>query len=240
MAEKLETIKVDGQEMQTYLALPESAGPHPGLVVIHHRRGVDDFVLEMINNCASEGYVGIAPDLFYREGPESARDVEAQAGLLRDANIIQDVNATIEHLLRHEQVQGEPVGILGFCLGGRITYLMAASNPDLKAAAVFYGGNTMVSRGEGPSPFDLTANISCPVLGLFGLEDQNPSPDDVRKIDAEMTRLGVIHEFHSYEGTGHAFMNSRNSGYREHAASEAWAQAIAWFEKHLVGAKAAA
>src|SRR5206468_3733445 len=82
--------------------------------------------------------------------------------------------------------------------GGPVVYLMSAASRDLKAGVMFYGGNTMTAMGDGPSPFDRTREISCPIQGHFGVEDQNPSPEDMRKRDAELTRWGKIHEFHSY------------------------------------------
>ena len=234
-ATKWETLKVDDQDMQTFAVQPEQPGPHPGLVVIMHRGGVDPFVQAMTRGFAAEGYYSIAPDLFHREGAETLGDGEGRASRLRDTNLIQDVNACISHLQRHPSVQGQPIGIVGFCMGGRISYLMATSSPDLKAAVLFYSANTMTPWGEGPAPFELTSNISCPVLGHFGLEDQNPSPEDVRKIDAEMTRLGKVHEFHSYEGAGHGFLNFGRP-YPEAAAKEAWDRTTVWLANQLKSA----
>ncbi len=91
----------------------------------------------------------------------------------------------------------------------------------------------MVPWGEGPSPFDLSKDIDCPVLGLFGEDDPNPSPSDVAKLDAELTKLGKTHEFHSYPGAGHAFMNEGRPSYRPEAAEDAWMKCVAWFDKHL-------
>jgi carboxymethylenebutenolidase len=87
--------------------------------------------------------------------------------------------------------------------------------------------------GDGPAPFDLTNNIGSPVLGLFGEEDGNPSPDDVKKLDAELTRLGKTHEFHSFSGVGHGFMAAGRPGYKEDKANDAWAKCIGWFRTHL-------
>jgi carboxymethylenebutenolidase len=118
-------------------------------------------------------------------------------------------------------------------MGGRVAYMMAARNPSLEAAVVFYGGNTMTAWGEGPAPFDESSRLNCPVLGLFGADDQNPSPSDVTKIEAELKRLGKAHEFYSYPGAGHAFMNEDRPSYREGAAKDAWDKCIAWFERYL-------
>ncbi len=91
----------------------------------------------------------------------------------------------------------------------------------------------MVTWGEGPTPFDLSERIQCPLLGLFGEDDPNPSPADVAKIDAELTRLGKTHEFHSYPGASHAFMSEGRPSYRQDAAEDAWPKCVEWFERHL-------
>lgn len=118
-------------------------------------------------------------------------------------------------------------------MGGRVTYMMAALNPAFKAAVDCWGGNVFVPWGDGPAPFDLTERISCPLLGLFGEDDPNPSPADVARIDAELTRLGKVHEFHIYPGAGHAFMNESRPSYREEAARDAWQRCIDWFRRYL-------
>jgi carboxymethylenebutenolidase len=87
--------------------------------------------------------------------------------------------------------------------------------------------------GDGPAPFDETPKIGAPILGLFGEDDGNPNPDDVAKIDAELTRLNKPHEFHSYAGAGHAFMNLGRPSYREATAEDAWQKAVAWFDRYL-------
>jgi carboxymethylenebutenolidase len=111
---------------------------------------------------------------------------------------------------------------------------MATQNAELKAAVVFYGGNIMTPWGRDVSaPFDETSKIGAPVLGLFGEDDGNPNQADVAKIDADLTRLNKPHEFHSYAGAGHAFMNEGRPSHREEAASDAWQKCVAWFERYL-------
>lgn len=235
MAERWETLRVEEGEMRAFVAQPDEAGPYPGVVLAQHGSGVDDFMQEMTRRLAKEGYVCIAPDLYHRQDPSLGTDYMARIGQLRDADVIMDMNAAVSYLKRQKAARGDRIGITGFCMGGRVTYLLAASNPVFKAAAVFYGGNIMRPWGEGPAPFDLTAGIRCPVLGLFGEEDANPSPEDVRRIDRELTRYGRAHEFHSYAGAGHAFMTQGRPSYRATAARDAWANTLDWFKKHLLG-----
>jgi carboxymethylenebutenolidase len=111
---------------------------------------------------------------------------------------------------------------------------MCASDERFKAGVVFYGGNIMVPWGrDDPAPFELSESIDASILGLFGEDDPNPNPADVARIDAELTRLGKAHEFHSYPGAGHAFMNEDRPSYREEAAKDAWERCTAWFNRHL-------
>ncbi len=231
MQTRWDTITVDGSPMRCYVATPDGAGPVPAVVVIQHAGGVDAFIQTMTGRIGEAGFVGIAPDLYHRDAADDPP--LARMGRLRDPNIVADVSAAIDHAQSLPEVDGRPAGITGFCMGGRVAYLLATHRPDLRAAVVFYGGNILVPWGEGPAPFERTADIGCPVLGLFGQDDGNPGPADVAKIDAEMTRLGKPHEFHSYPGAGHAFMSEGGPAYRQHAAEDAWPRCIGWFERYL-------
>jgi carboxymethylenebutenolidase len=240
MAAFWETIKVDGEDMQLYVTVPTGKGPFPALVVIQHQGGVDQFVEDMTQRVADAGFVGVAPVLYHRDGPDCQDDGPTRRARLRDATVIKDVNATVDFLKGHPAIDGARLGIVGFCMGGRVAYLMPAVNPNFKAAVSYYGGGTMIPWGEGPSPFDRTGEIHCPLMGLFGEEDTNPSPADMRKLDAELTRLGKVHEFYSYPGANHAFMNKHGNRYHADADRDSWPKAMAFFEKHLRQAAVAA
>ncbi|TMG02530.1 MAG: dienelactone hydrolase family protein [Chloroflexi bacterium] len=233
MPSRWDTVSVDGEPMRCYVNIPDAVGPFPAVVVIQHAGGVDDFVRGMSDRLAGAHFAAIAPDLYHRDDPNSSDDPLTRMGRLRDVTIVADVNAAIEHTKGLPEVEADRIGITGYCMGGRVTYLMAAKNRNLKAAVVCWGGNIMVPWGEGPAPFDLSKDIDCPVLGLFGEEDPNPSPADVAKLDAELTNLSKTHEFHSYKGAGHAFMNEGRPSYRLEAAEDAWMKCVAWFDEHL-------
>lgn len=235
-----ETMEVEGHEVPVYVALPEGEGPRSGVVVIQHASAVDGVIRDATRRLAAAGFAAIAPDLYHRQDVTVDDDSAHRGSHMLDSIVIQDVGAAMAYLQERGGVGDGGIGIVGFCLGGRVSYLMASANPSLRAAVVFYGGNTMRPWQEGPSPFDRTPDIACPVLGLFGVEDANPSPEDVRRIDAEMTRLGKPHEFHSYEGAGHGFMGFSSPAYREESAKDAWAKTIAWFQTHLASGAVAA
>ena len=177
--------------------------------------------------------MAVAPDLYHREEAGSADDPMTRMGRLRDDQIVRDMDAAVAHAKTLAEVDEERLGVTGFCMGGRVAYLMAASSSAFSAAIVFWGGNIMNSWGDGPTPFKQTDRISCPVLGIFGEDDPNPNPADVAKIDAEMTRFGKAHEFHSYPGAGHAFMNERRPSHRPEAAADAWRRSVEWFDRYL-------
>jgi carboxymethylenebutenolidase len=229
-----ENVKVDDSEMPLYVSLPESGGPVPGIVVIHGQSGLEDFIKNTTHMLALQGYAAAAPNLYHRDGPNCKDDNAARKARLRDPGIIADVQGAIGFLKNNPRVNPGKLGIVGFCMGGRIVYLMAAASPDLKAGVMFYGSGTMVPFGEGPTPFDRTREISCPIQGHFGAEDKNPSPEDMRTLDAELSKWNKPHEFHSYRNAAHAFANAGSANYRPHAAALSWPKAMEFFSGHLV------
>jgi len=185
---------------------------------------------------AGEGFVAAAPDLYHRDPLDCKDDAPTRRMRLTDATVIADVNATVDYLQSRHFVDPTRIGIVGFCMGGRAVYLMSSVNADLKAGVMYYGGDPFHAWGDGPSPFERTAQIHCPIMGHFGEDDRSPSPADMRKLDAEMTRLGKLHEFHSYAEAAHAFANLGSANYREHAANASWPRTFGFFANHLKGA----
>lgn len=230
MTIRWETIQVGGSPMRIYLAVPDRPGRHPGVIVAQHAGGVDAPIQDTVHRLYREGYVVAAPELFHRQ-PPGMEPLKRTAALV-DSEVIADLNATVAHL-KGLRMSVDPIGIVGYCMGGRVSYLAATSIPELRAAVVFYGGNVMRAQGPGPSPFERSAGIQCPILGCFGVEDTNPSPADVKKIDEELTRLGKWHEFHMYRDAGHAFHNFAGERYRERAARASWGEMLAFFTREL-------
>lgn len=227
-------IECDGSQMGLYVSVPEGSGPFPAVVVAHHQGGVDEFVQEMTKRLAQGGFVAAAPELYHRDGPDCRDDPKTRSMRLRDRDVIADIAASVSSVQRHVAVAPARLGIIGFCMGGRIVYLMAAVNPDLKAAVAYYGGNIFRAWGRDiPSPFERTAQISCPLLGHFGVDDKNPSPEDMRKLGVELTKFNKAHEFYSYENAGHAFMDHTKKTYRRPADESSWPRTLKFLERHL-------
>jgi carboxymethylenebutenolidase len=233
MQTSIEKIRVDVTDMNLYLAVPDGVGPFPGLVVMQTQFGLDEFLKEATRRVCAAGYPGAAIDLYHRDGPDCQEGIDIRKTRLRDDNVIKDVGATVEFLKAHKAVDADRLGIIGFCMGGRIVFLMAAVNPSFKAAVSYYGGGTMRPWGNGPSPFERIGQIHCPIQGHFGADDKNPSPEDMRKLDAELNKHGKVHEFHSYAGAGHGFMNTRQPGYRAHADQASWPRTLDFLGRHL-------
>jgi len=239
-------IEVDGSAMRLYVGMPSLGRAFPAVIVVQHGPGVDKFIEDRVENLAQQGYLAIAPDLYHRQTSAAAGGSSAAAGgseegdpltrigRLRDPEVINDVNAAVNYARRLKDTQLGDVGIIGFCMGGRVAYLMAASKPVFKAAGVFYGGNITKPWGNGPTPFELTPYIHCPIVGFFGAEDANPSPADVDKIAAQLDKYRKPYEFHRYPEAGHAFLNFTNpASYREGPARDAWDKLIPFLQRNL-------
>jgi carboxymethylenebutenolidase len=237
MKERVESIFVDdGSTMGAFVASPSGAGPHPAMVVIAGAGGVDAGVTEITRRLATAGYYAVAPDMFHRLDPREWDGETTRAPKLTDTWIISDVNAALAHIQSQSTVRTDRIGIMGFCMGGRVSLMIAAVNPAFKASVPFYPGNSLAPRPDGPSAFDRLKDVSCPILGFFGTEDQNPSPEDMQKLDEELTRLGKPHTFHSMPGAGHAFMSFDNpQTYRVSAEMAAWPLALAFLQERLAG-----
>ncbi len=239
MTHRIEITDVQGSPMEVFIFEPEGAGPHPGIVLCQHipvgHTGVenDTFTLKTAERYAENGYAVAVPFIFHWWPKEEEMQVKRDE--FRDDWTIPDLNAAYAMLAGMDNVDSEKIGIVGHCWGGRVSWLGACSNPDYKACAVFYGGRIKSVMGEGnPPPIDLAANISCPVIGLFGNDDENPSPQDVNDIDAALTKVGVEHTFYRYDGAGHAFQSFDSADrYRPEASEDAWEKVLGFFREHL-------
>jgi len=226
----------DASPMRVYISAPAGEGIFPGIVVMQHQGGVDKFIQQITQRLAQAGYLAAAPDLYHRDGPDCQDDIVARRSRLSDRRIINDVAATVARLQSQNGADGARLGVLGFCMGGRLAYLMAATNPAFKAAVAYYPGNTFRAWGRDiPSPFERTSDIHCPLQAHFGSEDANPSPQDMEKLGAELTRWNKPHEFHSYLNAGHGFMDNTKESYRRHADDASWPKTLEFLSRHLKG-----
>jgi carboxymethylenebutenolidase len=239
MAQHIETISVKGSPMEVFIFEPKGPGPHPGLILCQHipigHTGIenDKFTLATAARYAENGYVVAAPFIFHW-WPKSA-DMEVKRNEFRDDWTMPDLLATYELLSAMPSVNADRIGIVGHCWGGRVSWVGAMSNPKLKACAIFYGGRIRQAMGAGnPPAIDLAGSIKCPVIGFFGSLDKGPSPEDVDVYDAALTKAGVEHTFHRYEGANHAFQDQfSEERYHPEAAEDAWTKVLAFFAAKL-------
>jgi len=231
----------NGDQGEAYYARPTGAGKYPGVIVIHHLPGWDEWIVEVVRKFAHHGYAAISPHLYFRDGPGSPDDIGARvraAGGVADDQVVGDVKGAMAFLRAQSNSSGK-VGLIGFCSGGRHAYLCACRIPETDAVVDCWGGNVIVDdksqlNAKRPiAPIDLTEQLRCPLLGLFGNDDENPNADQVNRTEATLKRLGKNYEFHRYDGAGHAFFNTMRVAYRPEQAADGWKKVFAFYRKHL-------
>ena len=235
MASFWENLQVDNHEMSVYSSIPEGSGPFPAVLIAHPASGVGEFTQSIAARLAKAGFVAVAMDLFHRVTEDMTADGTAKNAFLDDIQIMADINTTVDWLRSHDAIDGDRIGVTGFCMGGRIAWLAAANNPHFKAVAPYYGGNLWVARGGASiSPHDQMGSINCPMLFHFGEVDENPSQDDMKQLDRELTNLGKSHQFYTYPGADHAFMDfGQPHRYNKGAADASWPRTLDFFNLHL-------
>lgn len=217
--------------MPCYVARPADDTARPAVLVIMEAFGLNAHIKDVTNRIAAEGYVALAPDLYYRAGKGKAvgYDQLPEAIALmqgtKDPEIVADLSAAIAHLERQSFVRRDRIGITGFCMGGRVSYLAACELPGkIKAAVPFYGGGI---------PIEKTEKLGCPVLAFFGEKDPWIPLDTVEalKREAEKTKKPV--ETVVYPGADHGFFCNERSSYQAEAARDSWTRLKSFFAKHL-------
>ena len=240
IAETTSMIGHNGDWIESYLARPLGPGPFPGVVVFHHFPGMDEWSKETVRRIASQNYVAICPNLHHREGPGDMEEIVRkawEAGGTPDDQFLGDLDGAIRYL-ESTPVHNGKVGVIGFCSGGRQAYIAACRNEKVNAAVDCYGGHVIVApdkltKRQPEAPIDMTKNMHCPILGLFGKEDQNPSPEHVARMEEELKKYDKTYLFKSYDNTGHSFFTRESPAYRQDAARSGWRKIFQFYEEHL-------
>jgi carboxymethylenebutenolidase len=238
-----ETVLMRGHrndQIDAYLARPIGVPSVPGVVVIHHMPGWDGPTKEIARRFAHHGYAAISPNLHFREGKATPEENSASiraAGGMPDDRTMGDVQGAIDYL-RTLPYLNSKVGVIGYCSGGRQSYLAACTLRGIDAAIDCYGGGVVAKPEEltprqPVAPIEFTQNLGCPLLGLFGVEDTRPSPEDTKKTEQALQKFGKSYEFHTYDAAGHAFFAVDRPQYRQAAAIDGWQKVFAFFGKHL-------
>lgn len=239
MEPRIETVTVEDSPMEVFLYEPEGEGPHPAIVLCMHipvgHTGIENDEVTKVTAAryAEAGYAVAVPFIFHWW--DKSDDIQIKRDQTRDDRTIADLNAAYGMLAGLTSVDANRIGIVGHCWGGRVAWLGAATNPDYKACAIFYGGRIKLAMGEGiPPAIERVSGITCPVMGFFGNEDQNPSPEHVNDYEAALAAAGVEHTFHRYEGAGHAFQSFNNPDrYHEAASDDAWVKVLDFMGEKL-------
>jgi len=232
-----------GTNIAAYLAYPNQPGNHPGIVVIQEAFGLDDHICDLARRFANIGYNACAPALYWRRGgpknPDNMDDVRPVMFGLPDSEAVQDLEAAAAHLRGLPGATGK-IGAIGFCSGGRHTLLFACSSSKVDAAVDCWGGfihratpDAETNAARPKAPLDMVPQLHCPLFGVFGVEDENPPV----ALEAELKKRAAAAKkdvtTKIYQNAGHAFLADYRPSYREPAAKELWADATAFFAKHL-------
>ena len=235
-----ETLKTQAGEMPLFVARPEGTERVPAVVVVQEAFGLNDNIRKITQRLAGAGYLAVAPNFYYREGGKvvSYGELQEAIGLMTrwtDDQIVADVKAVVAKLQNDQGVRADRIGITGFCMGGRVSYLAACEIPELRASVPYYGGG-IAGQQFGPgatAPVTLTQKMKAAIQCHFGEKDAYIPLEAVEEIRKTLEREKKTFEIHVYKGAGHGFMCDERPDYDAEAAKLAWERTLAWFGKHL-------
>ena len=214
----------------------DAAGPLPGLILCHHREGVDEFPLDAARRLAEHGYAVATPNMYHRRPADEPWEKSRKT--MRDLDIAADLRATADLLSKEASVRPGKIGIIGHCMGGRTAFLGAALLPQVASAVILYGGGIFRTEGEGmATPASLAKDIRASMLALYGEKDHAIPMDEINQVIELLKTINIHHEFHLYPNVGHAFQDfSRPTLYSEAVSEDAWIRCLNFLDETLRGA----
>jgi carboxymethylenebutenolidase len=230
------TLQTPDGAMDVYEVTPDGE-PRGAVIVIQEAFGVNDHIQDVTRRVAAAGYLGVAPALFHRAGGGTAPYDDFSKVMpffegISDDGILVDVDATIAHL-EASGFDRTRIGIVGFCFGGRVTFLTAVRR-KLGAAVGFYGGGIVSSSPLGlPALVEEAADLQTPWLGLFGDLDRGIPIDDVEVLRSRLGDAEVVADIVRYAEAEHGFHCDARDAYHEASAIDAWQRTLDWFATHL-------
>jgi carboxymethylenebutenolidase len=209
---------------QGHFVRPDDDKIYPGIVLIQEWWGIEPHIRELAQRLATEGFAVMVPDLYHGQIATEPDDAKKLVMTVREniERVLGEVTQAADHL--HPQVS--KMGIMGFCMGGFVTYKMAERYPHFAAFSPWYAG------GYDPTPDDV-AKINAPVLAIYGETDGGIPIQQIKKIETLFDAAGKQGDFRIYPNAGHAFNNPDHGMYAEAAAKDAWGRAVAFFKEHL-------
>ncbi len=231
------TIPTANGDIPAYRAMPANGKNLATILVVQEIFGVHEHIKDVCRRFAKAGWLAIAPEMYYRQGDVSKlkdnKEIFSQVvSKVPDAQVMSDLDAAAAWAAKNG---GDPkrLGITGFCWGGRVTWLYAAHNQNVKAGVAWYGRLVGPSNDMTPKhPTDLVDQINAPVLGLYGGADAGIPNDTVDKMNAALKEKGKPSMIHLYPDTPHAFHADYRPSFRKEQAEDGWKRATAWFKKN--------
>jgi len=221
--EKVEVAVADGTRMAAYVARPQKGGPHPGLLLFQEAFGVNHHIRSVSDRFAAEGYVAIAPELYHRTAPPgfegSYSDFPAvmpHARAVTTETAEADIQSAYDWLRSNDKVKASEISSVGFCMGGRVSFI-ANSSVRLRAAVSFYGG------GIAPGLLDRAARLQAPSLLIWGGLDKHITPEHRRAVAEALSAEKKIYVNAEFSRADHGFFCDERSAYELHSARQAWA-----------------
>ncbi|MBW4668037.1 MAG: dienelactone hydrolase family protein [Cyanomargarita calcarea GSE-NOS-MK-12-04C] len=230
-------IPVKDGEIPAYRAQPNTGDNFPIVLVIQEIFGVHEHIQDVARRFAKLGYLAIAPELFIRQGDvlklSSVDEIRPIVAKVPDAQVLSDLDATVDWAVKSSKGNAEKVGITGFCWGGRITWLYAAHNPKLKAGVAWYGRLVGDATELQPRyPVDIASTLTVPILGLYGGQDTGIPVNTVEQMREKLKSSSSKSEIVVYPNAPHAFFADYRPSYREKEAKDGWKRLQAWFKQH--------
>ncbi len=216
----------NGTMLKGYLAKPSQGGSFPVILVCHENRGLTEHIQDVTRRLAKAGYAALAVDLLSRQGGSASLgsdQVPGALGNIEPAQFAADFQSGYRYMLAQPYVQPERVGMVGFCFGGGVTWLVATAMPELKAAVPFYGP---------PPPIEDVPKINAAVLAIYGERDERIN-STIPAIEAAMKANNKIYEKVIYPDADHAFHNDTSTRYNPQAAQDAWRRTLEWFGRYV-------
>jgi carboxymethylenebutenolidase len=226
--------------MVAYRAMPATGTGFPVVLVVQEIFGVHEHIKDVCRRFAKLGYFAIAPELFARQGDvskmtEIPKIVSEVVSKVPDSQVMSDLDACVAYAKASGKANVDKLAVTGFCWGGRITWLYAAHNQNVKAGGAWYGRLVGAASPMNPThPMDVVDKINAPVLGLYGGADQGIPNDTVEKMREALKAKGKKSEIILYPDTPHAFHADYRPSFRKEQAEDAWKKLIEWFKKHGV------
>ena len=240
LAETITMTGYNGDPIHAYYSRPLGEGPFPGVILIPHMPGWDELYREMARRFSQHGYIAICPDINCRFGHGTPEEIAIKArteGGVPDASVMGDCEGALQYLKTQPYSNGK-VGVIGTCSGGRHAFLAACQVEGIDAAVDCWGGGVIMAKEQlSPArpvaPIDLTEKLACPLLGIFGNDDQSPTPEQVNQHEEELKKHGKNYTFYRYDGAGHGFWYYHTDRYRPVQAMDSWNKVFEFFGEYL-------